>query len=271
MLITRFLQVKFRAVMRIVANKFLAIFNLVVIDKKTYASLLQFGKFYWGDPFMLLFKSPAKVRELIPLSKSGVRQDLFVISELDFKKDGFFVEIGAFDGITSSNTYMLEKEFSWTGILSEPSRSHAKTLSRLRSCRIDLRAVYSESKIRLKFEDLGGTQLSTLSEFLEGGIQEGNRLGQENRSSYLIETVSLNDLLVELEAPNFIDYISIDTEGSEYEILKTFDFNKFDVQIFTIEHNYDEIARAKILDLMISNGYHRVYPQVSHQDDWFRK
>ena len=56
--------------------------------------------------------------------------------------------------------------------------------------------------------------------------------------AYDVETITLNDLIAENTDKKSIDYISIDTEGSEYEIIKNFDFNKYAVEIFTIEHNY---------------------------------
>jgi FkbM family methyltransferase len=200
-----------------------------------------------------------------------VRQDLFVISELGFKSSGFFVEIGAFDGITSSNSFMLESKFGWSGIAIEPSKIVGNKLKLNRTCQVDHRAVWSYSGLELQFEELGDSQLSTLTNFAQGGIQGANRQTIKNGSTYLVDTISLNDLLLEFNAPKDIDYISIDTEGSEFEILSTFNFARFNVSIFTIEHNYDEVMRDKIQDLMFANGYEIRYPEISHQDDWFVK
>jgi hypothetical protein len=68
-----------------------------------------------------------------------------------------------------------------------------------------------------------------------------------------------------------IDYISIDTEGSEYEIIENFDFNYYDVKVLTIEHNYEESHRTKIYEKLIKAGYARKYTEISHQDDWYVK
>jgi FkbM family methyltransferase len=265
------MKLNFRSIVRKSLRFVLSKVGLVMISQETYSLLLQLGKFYWGDPFLLLFRNPERVRELIVHSKSGVRQDLFVISELGFKSNGFFVEVGAFDGITSSNTAMLENKFSWSGIAIEPSKKLGHKLEMNRSCLVDHRAVWSHSGLELQFEELGDSQLSTLADFVRGGIQGSNRQTITNGSTYLVNTISLNDLLLEYNAPNDIDYISIDTEGSEFEILRTFDFARFNVSIFTIEHNYDEVMRSKIQALMFANGFEVRYPEISHQDDWFVK
>ena len=81
-------------------------------------------------------------------SRSQIRQDVFVLSELRFKKNGFFVDFGASDGISASNTYLLEKEYGWTGILSEPAKCWHKDLHNNRTSAIEKRCVWSESKYK---------------------------------------------------------------------------------------------------------------------------
>lgn len=65
-------------------------------------------------------------------SRSQIRQDLFVLSVLNFKKNGFFVDFGSTNGKSLSNTYLLEKEFGWQGILAEPARIWHKELRKNR-------------------------------------------------------------------------------------------------------------------------------------------
>ena len=61
-------------------------------------------------------------------SQSQIRQDLFVLNELDFKKFGFFVDFGATDGIGFNNSFLLEEKYNWQGILAEPSKKWHKDL-----------------------------------------------------------------------------------------------------------------------------------------------
>ena len=67
-----------------------------------------------------------------------------------------------------------------------------------------------------------------------------------------------------------IDYLSIDTEGTEYEILSSLDFNKYDISIMSVEHNYTT-NREKIYNLLIDNNYTRVQEKFSKFDDWYIK
>ena len=266
----QFLIKPFKFIITNLMNPILSNFDLILIKKSTYSYLLKLSKFYWSDPFLLLFNEPERVRELIPFSMSGVRQDLFVISQLNFKPFGYFVEIGAFDGKTSSNTYLLEKKFNWNGILVEPSRNLQSLLKRNRKANLDFRAAWSVSKLLLDFSELGTSQLSTITQVLsKNDVQYKNRMSQVGKDNFLVETVSLTDLLTENNAPYEIDYVSIDTEGSELEVLEGFDFSKYKVSIFTVEHNYNEERRAKIREIMTRNHFKLIFSEISHQDDWF--
>ncbi len=86
----------------------------------------------------------------------------------------------------------------------------------------------------------------------------------------MVETISLAELLKEQHAPRKIDYISIDTEGSEFEILRAFDFREFEVTVFTVEHNFTP-ARKRLIELFETNGYDLVMPYFSKWDAWFVK
>ena len=88
--------------------------------------------------------------------------------------------------------------------------------------------------------------------------------------TYSVETVSLNDLLSQNGAPKRIDFLSLDTEGSELEILETFDFDTWDVRLIVVEHNFTE-ARQKIYDLLTSKGYERRLETLSDVDDFYVK
>ncbi len=198
----------------------------------------------------------------ISLSKSQFRQDLFTLSQLNFKKNGYFLEFGSCDGFVGSNSYLLEKFFHWDGILAEPAICWHKKLQENRSVNIETKCVWKASGQEILFNELiSQKQLSTIESFSnEKHIKEGK--------SYKVKTISLLDLLEKYQAPKIIDYLSIDVEGSEYEILKAFDFNKYKFRVITCEHNYTPM-REKIYELLTNKGYQRKAVNISRVDDWY--
>jgi FkbM family methyltransferase len=206
-------------------------------------------------------------------AKSQLKQEIFVLSELDFKKNGFFVEFGATNGIDISNTWLLEKSFGWTGILAEPSRYWHNDLKHNRSAAIDTRCVWSQSAQSVLFNEVNtdgasyGRELSTIDQF---STVDNHAASRQHGQKYEVDTVSLIDLLITHNAPTTIDYLSIDTEGSEFEILNHFDFDLYDIKIITCEHNYTPM-REEIYNLLTAKGYQRKYEQLSQWDDWYVK
>jgi FkbM family methyltransferase len=200
-------------------------------------------------------------------SKSQIKQDIFVLSETGFKRNGYFVEFGATDGISLNNTYLLETKFNWKGIVAEPLKSKYSELIKNRTCHIEDLCVWSESGKVLEFNETPNSDLSTINQFSSSDLHIESRRGG---NIFNVETISLYDLLEKYNAPRYIDYLSIDTEGSEYEILKNFDFEKYTFKVITCEHNHTEM-RDKIFTLLTSKGYVRKYENLSQFDDWYVK
>jgi len=198
-------------------------------------------------------------------SRSQLFQDLFVLHELNEKRGGYFVEFGAADGLFLSNSALLEKEFGWSGIVAEPSTKWHKALVENRKCLIDTRCVWSRSGERLEFTETPEAEYSALTQFK-------NKRDHVNRNrgiNYTVETISLNDLLEKHRAPSRIDYLSIDTEGSEFDILNALDFNRWSFNVITVEHNNRPKQRDDIFCLLSRCGYRRTLTGVSQFDDWY--
>ncbi len=199
------------------------------------------------------------------ISHSQIFQDLLVLFLLNKKENGFFVEFGAANGKERSNSFLLEKRFGWNGILSEPALHWHHQLKWNRSCVVDKRCVWGKSGEYLRFMEAANAELSTIAEFATKDMHSASR---QNSNEYLVETISLEDLLTTHQAPNSIDYLSIDTEGSEFEILSNFDFKKWNINIITVEHNFTD-QRDRISNLLRSNGYRNIMPEFSQFDDWY--
>lgn len=247
------------------ANKLFNRFNCSVVKNET---INRIEKAKWIDEFFL--KQTITIQRNIllvkELSKSQYKQDLFVLSVLNFKTEGFFVEFGATNGVEISNTYLLETEFGWNGILSEPAKRYHEILTKNRKCSIERNCVWSHSGKKLDFFEAKGGTLSTLSNYVKSDYHK-----RVKKKKYKVSTISLLDMLIKHNAPKVIDYLSIDTEGSEFEILQNFDFNEFDIKIITVEHNYNKEIREKIFDLLSKFNYTRKYTAISEDDDWYIK
>jgi FkbM family methyltransferase len=200
-------------------------------------------------------------------SPSQLSQDLFALYFSKIKKDGIYIEIGSCDGIRFSNSLKLE-QLGWNGIICEPSPYWHKRMKD-RKCVISKKAVFSKSGLKLKFEDVEkNPELSGLSINFE---KDSNSELRKNTSIKEVETITLNDLIEDNLPNKNIDYISIDTEGSEFEIIKNFNFNRHKVEIFTIEHNFIEKKRNDIFKLLTTNNYIRIFQNLSKWDDWYIK
>ena len=215
----------------------------------------------------LLSEQAPKLLKYLNQSKSQLRQDLFVLSQLNFKRNGYFVEFGATNGVDLSNTYLMEKEFGWTGILAEPARCWHKRLLENRISDIETNCVWKDSHSNLIFNEVDVAELSTIQTYSDTDFHKESR---KSGKTYSVKTISLNDLLAKHNAPKQIDYLSIDTEGSEFEILSNFDFAKHSFQVITCEHNFTPM-REKIYDLLSRYGYVRKYQELSKFDDWYVK
>ncbi len=207
----------------------------------------------------------------LPRSSSQILQDLWVLYRTGEKREGFFVEFGACDGLALSNSVLLEREYGWRGILAEPNPTWHEALRANRTCEISTKCVHWRGGETVKFEHTPKMpELSRLEEIVPDDVHEGNG-NRANAATIDVETITLNELLVEHDAPEVIDYLSIDTEGSEFEILSAFDFSAHDVRLITVEHAGETAKRAAILDLLKGQGFHRWRPELTRWDDWYIK
>ena len=204
--------------------------------------------------------------------KSQLYQDVFASFVIGDKFDKTFFEFGATNGIDLSNSYMLETLLNWKGVLSEPSPQWHSDLKKNRpNANIITDCIWSESDKELDFfvSDVG--VLSSLNDFKESdkiSMPGNTRARLKNGKIVSVKTISLNQAVEKEFKFKPPSYISVDTEGSEYEILKVFDFKKFRPIVFTIEHNFTEL-QFKIDELMKSNDYVRVFKEITAFDAWY--
>jgi len=182
---------------------------------------------------------------------SQIGQDLFVLEWFKNMKDGYFVEIGASDGVCLSNTFLLEKDYNWKGVCIEAGVDEFVDLQKKRKAHCVNKACYSKSGLKLEFIKKECGLLSGLKDHFD--FESFKHVPTER--IYTVETETLTDILDRLEAPKYIQYMSIDTEGAEVEILKGIDFSKYTFGLLNVEHNYNTQQRNQQREILEANGY----------------
>jgi len=197
----------------------------------------------------------------VETTESQFYQDIYCLLVNQGKRNGYFIEFGACDGVLLSNTLLLEREFGWTGILSEPMPSWHAALEKNRRCIIDKRCIWTETGSTIDFAEYEGDEYHTESSaFEEGGARRASNV-------FKVPTVTLADLLREHDAPNTIDFMSMDVEGGEHAILSTFPFDEYRFNFMCVEQHGEHAAR--INQLLTENGYRQVFAEASGHDGYY--
>lgn len=170
---------------------------------------------------------------------------------------GVFLEIGADDGVRFSNCKFFEETHNWSGIAIEAREEAYKKLTTNRSCNC-IHAILSDVIEDTKFLDIKGYGLGLSGLVNKYDPRHVERIKQEiknpnnNGVSVIdVKTEKLNDILDKYNMIN-IDFLSIDTEGSELAILNTLDFDKYNIDVITIEDNYKD---EELMKFFISRNY----------------
>ncbi len=188
--------------------------------------------------------------------KGQVRFLLEIVFNYKFnglKRNGYFVDLAAGQPKELSNTYFIERYLNWEGLLIDGNPLFAKKLRAERRNKVLEEIVYSENNKEVKFRidnaELGGI---VGDEFDNNKKFRSDELA--NAKIITSRTKTLNQILVENNAPKEMDYLSLDIEGGEYEALKNFDFKQYKWKFLTIERPNLE------LDLLLDkNGYIQVF------------
>jgi len=203
------------------------------------------------------------------------------------KYDGYFVDIGAHDGVSFSNSKFFE-ELGWKGVCIEPNPQTFNELENNRnsSTQCIMKAI-SNKKSTENFTSIqnvdnknkdGINMLSGLTDKFDIKAKENiNKL--KNDPNYKVSEIKLEtDLFSNLNPHKEIDYLSVDTEGNELEILKSINFDEYNIKTMTIENNtynsnlildyltsknYTYVARLRCDEMYVCNNY---LNEISHNN-----
>lgn len=180
----------------------------------------------------------------------------FALHFFNQKQNGFFLDIGAFDGVTWSNSLTFELNFNWDGICIEPHPRSYKELVQQRNCKC-LNVAVSDVMGEMDFLSVNGESemLSGLVNFYDPRhkkrLEEETNKFKDDISINKIKCRSVMDIMQEANRSH-IDYLSIDTEGSELKIISGIDFEKISVDLISLECNFEI---KPINDFMLERGY----------------
>lgn len=190
-----------------------------------------------GDPLVM------KMEEKIEIEKSkyepfyhDLYNDLFY-RDIIFpeKRNGYYVEVGALDGLVMSQSYLFEKTLNWDGIVVEPNPVWHENLQINRNCNISKNAI----------SDKNGSAIFECREIhafsgLKSSVNDSRMSGIVNE--FKVETMTLCDLFNKFNAPNEIDWVSIDTEGAEMDILKKYfeENTKYKINLLSFETCHED-------------------------------
>lgn len=203
-----------------------------------------------------------------------MKKETYSLNELDIKMEkylnninnGFFIEVGAYDGITQSNTYLYEKK-GWKGLLIEPiQKRYNQCLQNRKNSIIENCCLVSDDfkKDEIEIFEKGPMSIVNDSKTHNGSAkQHVKNIIRPTKC----KTTTLTKLL-EKHNINKIDFFSLDVEGYELEVLKGLDFTKYKPKYILFECNLkDQIE--KITKLLIDNGY-EFLEKLSHHDHLFK-
>ena len=183
---------------------------------------------------------------------SQLGQDRFIDEYFEQKENLTFLDIGAHDGITISNTLFLEKQRNWKGMCVEPQPYEFEKLKLNRNC-VCVNVAVSNFEGETDF-----TYVEGYANMLSGISDDYNKTHMERIHSEVnhfggkINTIKVpvKKLQTLLDEHNIleIDFCSIDTEGSEFNIIQSINFDKTNIKVFIIENNYKETNIQEFLE-----------------------
>lgn len=173
------------------------------------------------------------------ISYAQLQQDIFVNNLFRGKRGGFFVDVGASDGITYSNTYKFEKELGWNGICIEPETGSFGKLIAARSCKCLNICVGSQEQVgEIGFNETADPMFSSIS-----STSKTTKLLKPLRQVFIENNIKV------------VDFISIDVEGNEMNVILGIDFDNVQIKIICYEHQCNEIRKIAIEKLLTSRGF----------------
>ncbi|XP_059482931.1 protein Star-like [Neocloeon triangulifer] len=223
-------------------------------SKKNYDGLDEYDKKLMNHAKNILIKPNGHYVPYVLGNPNGIDYSqegtaIFIHSLMKNKTNGYFVECGAYDGETYSNTLGLEKNFNWTGLLIEGAPKNIDVMLKKKR-----RAWIAPTCLSTKRKSM----TVTFNDNINGGkiVDAVNGSIPQSKEGVNVDVfcVPFNTYMKVLDIKH-IDYFSLDVEGHEYEILQTIDFKKVKIDVMVVEHFLAGNKSDGILRIMKENGF----------------
>lgn len=175
-----------------------------------------------------------------------------------FPSPGTFLEIGCWDGGLLSQTAYLEKERGWTGLCVDPFPVNFEN----RTCNVCAKAISRDGQprsfLKVSIDRRCGGDVSYFSGFIESVVDNIHWPVIKQFCDYEeteVETITFAQLCEQYDLPRYIEFLSVDTEGSELEIFQSIDFDAHKFGLIVFEHNMDQATRNRIGEILQANEY----------------
>ena len=177
------------------------------------------------------------------------RQDEWVVTSiLPYLKRGFFLDLAAYDGVTNSNTFVLENDLGWNGICVEANPISFKKLKSKRNCILENSPISDKREI-IQFRIDNGQCGGIVADDTDNS-KEIRSVALETATVIDLQAITINELLEKHNAPSHINYWSLDIEGCEERVISTLDFSKYSFDCITIER-----PTPRCNEILQNNGY----------------
>ena len=209
-------------------------------------------------------------------------QDSFLETHV-FKgyKNGVFFDVGAHDGICLNNTLYFENTHGWTGVNIEPNKIRFDELVKNRTNCINIECAISNFIGETDFLTLTGyTEMLSgiLSDYDPGHVHRIRMEMAHHGGSAKVEKIPVRTIesICDEHDITIIDYLSIDVEGAEFNVIKSINFDKVFIEVIGFENNYNDVNTLAIISHLEGKGYLRIDRQgldifMIHKNSKFNK
>jgi FkbM family methyltransferase len=230
----------------------------------------------------IIFKNPSKRHLKIRIKMGSYFRKFHSLNKLDENlsnllphRNGYYVEIGANDGISQSNTLYFERKKNWSGILVEPDKHNFRLLMKNRrksnkffNCAC-VNFEFKESFIEFIYSNLMSVTVNDESDFDKFNTHALSGMKflakDEIIETYLVPAVNLESILDQASAPYLMDFFSLDVEGNELDVLKGLNHNKYRFKYILVETN-----EFVTISSFLNNAKYHFMEKLSHHDYLFK-